>query len=433
MSLRPSAVPKKILIVAYYWPPAGGPGVQRWLKFVKYLPDFEVIPTIVVPERPNYPILDPSLEAEVSDKLNIIRIPIKEPYKLAQFISRKKTATISKGLIGDAKTQSFLERFLLFVRGNFFIPDARVAWVNPVTQFLLDYIPKHSIDTIVTTGPPHSMHLIGLNLKKHFNVKWLADFRDPWTSIGYHKQLKLLPFAQKKHKTYESDVLRAANSIIVTSQVTKLEFETITSTPIHVITNGYDEKEESQQVVLDDKFTIAHIGSLLSGRNPKILWEALSDLVAENLEFRANFQLNFVGYVSDVVLQTLESYDLIKYSSNIGYVSHSEAVSFQKKSQILLLIEIDSEATRCIIPGKLFEYMVSQRPIIALGPKGSDVAQILETTNTGNYFSYEEKDALKKLILEHYKAFTRGDLKTQPVGLQNYHRRELTKALAQLV
>ncbi|MBC3759013.1 glycosyltransferase [Hyunsoonleella sp. SJ7] len=424
---------KKVLIITYYWPPAGGPGVQRWLKFVKYLPDFKVDPIVFVPENPNYPIMDKSLETEVASDLKVIKFPINEPYKFAKWFSKEKSSTISKGIISENKRQTMVEKLMLFIRGNFFIPDARVGWVNPSTEFLLKYIPENNIKTVITTGPPHSVHLIGLNLRRKLDIKWLADFRDPWTTIGYHKQLKLTKASQKKHKNLEKQVLSNTDQIIVTSTVTKKEFQGgITWQPIEVITNGYDD-EVSEKAEMDSKFTLSHIGSLLSKRNPEILWNVLSELVSEVEGFKSDFQLNLVGFISDNVLQTIEKFDLTDYVDKVGYISHKESVMFQKKSQLLLLIEIDSEDTKCIIPGKLFEYMVSNRPIIAIGPKDSDVERIIKETNTGNYFDYTENDSLKKTILEHYSAYKSNTLKSHPIGLQKYHRKALTQLLSQLL
>ena len=199
---------KKVLIITYYWPPAGGPGVQRWLKFVKYLPEFGIEPIVYCPENPNYPIMDTSMVSEVSSTLEVIQAPINEPYKLAQLLSRSKTSDLSKGIITGQKKQTITEKLLLFVRGNFFIPDARVSWVKPSVSFLSDYIKTHKIDTIITTGPPHSLHLIGLKLKQLYSLQWIADFRDPWTQIGYHKKLKLTALSKRKHDQLESSVLR---------------------------------------------------------------------------------------------------------------------------------------------------------------------------------------------------------------------------------
>jgi glycosyltransferase involved in cell wall biosynthesis len=263
-------------------------------------------------------------------------------------------------------------------------------------------------------------------------VKWLADFRDPWTSIGYHKQLKLTTRSQQNHKKLESEVLNTADKVIVTSFTTKKEFESITNKPIEVITNGYD-KHDIGHVDLDIKFTMSHIGSLLSKRNPEVLWQVLKDLVQEHHGFSNNFQLNLVGTVSDEVLESIAYNNLSDYINNVGYLSHKESVTIQKKSQILLLIEIDSDETKGIIPGKLFEYMASNRPIIAIGPNASDVEVIIKDTNTGKYFSYNDYDALKSTILNYFSAYKKGELQSHPIGLQKYSRRNLTKTLANLI
>jgi len=424
--------PKKLLIITYYWPPAGGPGVQRWLKFVKYLPDFDIQPIVYVPENPTYPIVDEGLLNEVSDKAIILKNKIFEPYQLAGIFSKKQTQKISSGIIPAAKKQSVLEKLLLWVRGNLFIPDARKYWVNPSVAYLKKYIQENNIDTIVTSGPPHSLHLIGLKLKEELGVKWFADFRDPWTTIGYHKALKLSSYADKKHKFLESKVLNAADTIIVTSKTTKSEFQLLTQKPIEVITNGYDIENVAKQT-LDEKFTMAHIGSFLSDRNPKVLWEVLQELVTENNAFSANFQLKLIGKISQEIFESLSNYQLEAYCNNLGYISHTEAIAHQRKSQVLLLIEIDSEDTKSIIPGKLFEYMVSERPIVAIGPKDSDFAEIISSTNTGVFFTYSEKERLKKTILSYFELFLENKLLVHPIGLQHYSRKSLTEKLVNLI
>ncbi len=423
---------KKILIITYYWPPAGGPGVQRWLKFVKYLPDFQIQPIVYIPENPTYPIIDEGLLGEVSDKAIILKQKITEPYGLASLFSKNKTKKISSGIIPNKKKQSILERLFLWVRGNLFIPDARVLWVKPSVSYLTDYIKEHEIEIIITTGPPHSLHLIGLELKQKLDLVWIADFRDPWTTIGYHKALKLSSYAAKKHKFLEHKVLNTADVILVTSATTKSEFSTLTSKPIEVITNGFDvEKVESK--ILDTKFTLAHIGSFLSERNPQMLWEALSELTNVNPDFAIDLELKLIGAVSQEVIDSITKFGLIGYVNNLGYLSHKEAVSHQKSVQVLLLIEIDSEDTKSIIPGKLFEYMVSERPIIGIGPKDSDFASILKETNTGVFFTYNEKEKLKALILSHYENFKNDNLKVNAVGLNQYSRKNLTRKLVQII
>ena len=424
--------PEKLLIITYYWPPAGGPGVQRWLKFVKYLPDFGIQPIVYVPENPTYPIVDENLVNEVSDKAIVLKHKIFEPYQLASFFSKNKTKKISSGIIPNQKRQSFLDKMLLWIRGNLFIPDARVFWVKPSVKFLEKYILENDIDTIVTSGPPHSLHLIGLKLKHKLNVKWFADFRDPWTTIGYHKSLRLSNYAAKKHKKLERQVLNAADTIIVTSNTTKTEFQAITQRPIEVITNGYDTENVVKQA-MDTKFSLAHIGSFLSDRNPQLLWESLVELISEIPDFGSHLEIKLIGAVSQEVLETIAQFGLNPYLNNLGYVSHSEAIAHQRKSQVLLLIEINSEDTKSIIPGKLFEYMVSGRPIVAIGPHDSDFAEIITNTNTGVFFDYSEKMKLKSVLLGFYNQFLEGKLQSNGIGLQQYSRKSLTANLVELI
>lgn len=423
---------QKILIVLYYWPPAGGPGVQRWLKFIKYLPQFGIQPIVYCPENPNYPIIDKSLLNEIPKDVIVVKQPIKEPYRISKLFSKTNTTTISSGVIPHKKKQSVLQSIMLYVRGNFFIPDARKNWVKPSVTFLSQYVVKHNIDAVITTGPPHSLHLIGLQLKQRFGLKWAADFRDPWTTIGYHKSLKLTKASQQKHIELETEVLRTADEIIVTSTHTKNEFSSKTDRPITVITNGYD-SHSVQVEEKDAQFSLAHIGSLLSERNPIILWSVLAELIKEQKDFAKQFQLNLVGVVSDEIIESIYSFGLKKHVNIIGYVSHQDAIKFQLKSQVLLLVEIDSEDTKAIIPGKIFEYLISETPILAIGPKDSDIETIIKNTNTGSYFTYDEKEELKAQILDYYNAFKTKTLQTNPIGLQQYSRKALTKQLSNVI
>jgi glycosyltransferase involved in cell wall biosynthesis len=422
----------KVLIISYYWPPAGGPGVQRWLKFVKYLPEFGIQPVVYIPENPTYPLLDKGLQDEVNPRATIIKKRITEPYNWASAFSKKSTKDISSGIIPDKKKQSLLQRLMLWVRGNLFIPDARVLWVRPSVAFLKGYMAKHDINTVITTGPPHSLHLIGLQLKKEKGIKWVADFRDPWTTIGYHKELKLSNAAAKKHKELEHEVLNTADHVIVTSPTTKKEFEAITAKPVTVITNGYDVENIGRQTP-DEKFTLAHIGSFLSERNPLALWQALQELIAENEAFKQAFQLKLIGAVSAEVLASINSAGLAGFVNNMGYVSHNTALAEQRKSQVLLLVEINSEDTKCIIPGKLFEYMAAERPILAIGPEGADLAEIIKATNTGMFATYSEKEKIKNTLLEFFGQYKDRSLKAHAIGLQYYSRKSLTAKLAELL
>jgi len=422
---------KRALIVTYYWPPAGGPGVQRWLKFVKYFKEFGVEPIVYIPENPNYPLVDENFSAEIPSNVEVIKHPIKEPYRFAKFFSKKKTKQMSSGII-PKKDSSAIEKLMLYVRGNFFIPDARVGWVKPSVKYLSDYLENNDVDVVITTGPPHSLHLIGKQLKKELNVKWIADFRDPWTTIHYHKSLRLNKTSEKKHKALEAAVLNTADVVTVTSPTTKKEFEEITNKPIEVITNGFDITEEVNYN-RDLKFSISHIGSLLSERNPKNLWYILAEICKKNTSFKKDLELKFAGAVSDEVKESLSEFNLDENSKFLGYVSHFEALKLQNESQVLLLVEINSAETRAIIPGKLFEYLAAKRPIIALGPYKSDIEAIVDETKSGRFFDYSEDKELKNEILRLYKQYKTGDLQVASEGVDRFSRKQLTKQMSALI
>ncbi|MGB5379075.1 glycosyltransferase family 4 protein [Muriicola sp.] len=419
---------KKVLIVTYYWPPAGGPGVQRWLKFIKYLPENGIEPILYIPKDPHYPITDSSLIKEIPEGLTIYRNSIWEPYKLASLISSKKTKRISSGII-KTKKPSFSERMFLWIRGNFFIPDARRSWVKPSIKFLSEIITKEKIQTVITSGPPHSLHLIGVGLKQKHALTWIADFRDPWTSIGYHKALRLTGKSQKKHQVLEHRVLNEADKILVTSKATETEFRAKTTRPISVITNGHDTAYEGG-AILDTGFTISHIGSLLSERNPAVLWRVLSELAWDHSSFKQALQIKLVGVVSEEVLNEIKKYDLESALEVMSYVPHEEAVLLQRSSQILLLAEINKDETRGIIPGKLFEYMSARRPILAIGPPGWEAAEMIRETKAGKVFTYEDAQELKETIWEWFMAYQNKSLQMPVTGIEKYSRRELTKKLA---
>lgn len=321
---------------------------------------------------------------------------------------------------------------MLWIRGNFFIPDARKNWVKPSVKYVSGILEKENIDTIITTGPPHSVHLIGHHLKQQIGIKWIADFRDPWTSIGYHKKLKLTVKSQRKHKKLEHLVLNAADKIVVTSKTTKKEFLAITDKSISVITNGYDYDYEGD-ASLDSKFTISHIGSLLSGRNPENLWKVLSELIQDNEQFARNFKLQLAGVVSDDVLHSIYVSGLKDNTELKGYVSHKEALKIQRESQILLLVEINSRETTGILPGKLYEYMEARRPILAVGPSDWDASAIITETKSGAFFDYFSETHLKNVILEWFDAFQNNSLNLDSTGLEKYSRRELTGELSKLL
>ncbi|RDK85415.1 glycosyltransferase family 4 protein [Marinirhabdus gelatinilytica] len=422
---------KRVLVITYYWPPAGGPGVQRWLYFVKYFRDFGIDPVVYIPQDAHYPLRDESFLAEVPSDIEIISQPVNEPYKFAKWFSRKKTKEMSSGIIAK-NNLSAIEKMMLYVRGNFFIPDARVGWVKPSVTFLKKYLSENPVESVVTSGPPHSMHLIGLQLSEETKIPWLADFRDPWTTIHYHDSLRLTESSKRKHKQLEAKVLQSANAITVTSPTTKKEFEAITQRSVTVITNGF-ERRETITPQLDKKFSLAHIGSLLSERNPTVLWEVLDELASEIEGFREDLEIVLAGVVGDGILKSLSNFGLSQNLRNVGYVSHKEALQLQHNAQLLLLLEIDSPETRAIIPGKLFEYIRAERPIIALGPKGSDIQQVVKESGSGDFYISAEKEKLKDAILSYYNDFKGEGVGNISTNISKYTRKHLTEQMATLL
>lgn len=421
---------KKVLVITYYWPPAGGPGVQRWLKFVKYLPSFGIQPIVYVPKNPNYPVLDDSLNREVPNSIKVLKKSILEPHQLGVLVSKKQIKTMSTGIIADEEKQSKIQKLMLYARGNFFIPDARVLWVKPSIKYLQGVLQKEKIETIITTGPPHSLHLIGMGLKSKLpNLKWIADFRDPWVNIDYHSQLKFTKHTQQKHEKLELQVLQKADQVLVTSFKTKYEFEEKTSTPIDIITNGYDEVEQ-MDIDLNEAFSIVHTGSLLSTRNPENLWAVLAELVNENKHFKQFFELHLVGKVSQVVLDRIEEFGLKEYVYLDGYLSHQASIKVMHQAQLLLLVEANNNKKCGIIPGKLFEYLMAKRPIVAIGPKEWDVEQIIDETKAGKVFNYQNQASLKEQINLYFNSFLKGKLNINTKDISHYSRKNLTEKLS---
>lgn len=428
---------KKILIITYYWPPAGGPGVQRWLKFAKYLPEFGWKPIIFTPENPSYPLIDESLMKDVPEDLEIIKTKIWEPYQLAEKLN-KSNKKFKAGQFDVGNNQSWKSKLSIWVRGNFFIPDARVFWVNPSVKFLEQYLKINNIDVVVTSGPPHSLHLIGLSLKKTFpNMRWIADFRDPWTEISYYKHLKLTNRSDKKHRQLESEVFKNADITLATSYTDAENFRKNGANAL-CITNGFDESDSSNSQTLKPsnsptKFTLSYIGVLEQLRNPENLWKALHDLVKTNTDFAEDFRLKFVGRIDDKILKSIENSSLKNHIENLGYLQHDKAIDEMWNSEMLLITNFPNEFSKGIIPGKIFEYLATGKQIISFGPNDADVAKILDETNAGKHFGYQDFETIKQFILEKFELWKAGNLLENAGSIEQFSRRNLTKQLSEIL
>lgn len=433
---------KKILIITYYWPPAGGPGVQRWLKFAKYLPEFGWKPIIYTPENPSYPLLDETLMKDVPENIKIVRTKIWEPYQLAEKLN-KSNKKFKAGQFDVGKNQSWKSKLSIWVRGNFFIPDARVFWVNPSVKFLEKYLKENNIGTVVTSGPPHSLHLIGLGLKNKMpELKWIADFRDPWTEISYYKHLKLTKSSDKKHRQLESAVFKNADITLATSYTDAENFRKAGANAV-CITNGFDESDsgkkaegqnsEKANLQIRQAFTLSYIGVLEQLRNPENLWKVLDELIREHAEFAADFKLKFVGRIDDKILQSIENSSLKNHILNLGYLAHGEAVEEMQHSDMLLITNFPNESSRGIIPGKIFEYLASGKQILSFGPDKADVAKILEETQAGKHFGYQDTEMVKKFILEKFNVWKNGDLLENTQHIDQFSRKNLTRQLTEIL
>ena len=419
---------KKVLIITYYWPPSGGSGVQRWLKFSKYLRDFNIEPIIYTVDNPSYPIKDTSLESEIPLDLEVLKQPIFEPnFFLSIFGNNKKKE--SAGFLNPNPT--LLGRFFQYVRANYFIPDARKFWIKPSVKFLSNYLKNNEIDVVITTGPPHSMHIIGLVLKDKFKIKWISDFRDPWTEIDYFQQLPLTKKANKKHHQLEQEVLEKSDMVIVVGETMKKKFLKHNHN-IEVLTNGFDSYENSLTIELDSNFSITHVGSMNTDRNPTILWEVLYEISSENIDFKNNLRIKFIGKIDDTVIQDIQVFNP-KNIVRIPYLDHKEVRKYQASSQVLLLSINQVPNAKGIITGKIFEYLQAKRPILGIGPEDGDAAAILKKTNAGNIVGFNNKIELKAAVLKLYKDFKEEKLFVKSINIEQFHRKNITRQLAQVI
>ena len=423
----------KVLIITYYWPPSGGAGVQRWLKFVKYLRNFGWEPVIYTPFNPEFPVIDATLAKDIPNGIEVIRTPIWEPYAFYKKITGKKSnAQINSGILNEIRTPGLFERLSVWIRGNLFIPDARKFWINPSVRFLIKYLKENPVDAIVSTGPPHSMHLIALNLKKRLNIPWLADFRDPWTDIDYYKDMKISAFADKKHKRLELQTITNCDAMVVVSQEMKVNYEKMGGNNVHLITNGFDPDDmEIKDVVPDSKFSVSHIGSLPPGQNLKGLWQVLSELGDTLPSFRSDLEIKLVGKVDQSILDDISVFNLSDLLTRIDYVDHDKVALLMKQTAVLLLvINKDSPNAKGILTGKFFEYLASGRPILAIGPTDGDLAGILKETQAGFISEYDDLESIKKIVLEMYERYLQSNLTNNLKGIGKYSRNDLTAELS---
>ena len=423
---------KKVLIITYYWPPSGGAGVQRWLKFAKYLPEFGWEPHIYTPLNPEAPAQDFSLEKDIPSGVVVVKKKIFEPYSFYKKFTGKK-GNVNAGFLSEDKDsrKKFTEKISVWIRGNLFIPDARVMWVKPSVRFLKKYIKDNDINIVVSTGPPHSMHLIAMNLNNTLNIKWIADFRDPWTNIDFYKDLMLSHYSDRKHHRLEKQVLQSAGEVVTIGNTMASELEAVRGSKVRVITNGYDGADFRGLKPQPDSeiFNITHVGSINTDRNHRIFWDALSQLSRENKDFNKKLRLTFVGKLDYSVYEDLEKSGLKEKTKIVSYVPHNEIVNYLFRANCLYLPLNNTPNAKGVLSGKFFEYLATGIPIAGIGHPTGDAADIMKETKAGEIVGFNDVKAFKTLIFQMFK----GDFPEPDNNLrEKYSRFELTKKLTEL-
>lgn len=428
---------KRVLVISYYWPPSGGSGVQRWVKFAKYLPAQGWQCVVYTPENPELLAVDRTLENDVPDGTEVLKTRIFEPYSFYRKLLGGKSA--SEGGSNEvnpvnSQKKTFLQRLAMKVRGNFFIPDPRVLWVRKSVRFLKDYLRDHPVDVIVSTGPPHSMHLIAMKLSRECGLPWIADFRDPWTKMFYFKHLELSGWARLRHERLEKQVLDNATVVVAVSPIVQEEFRSMTETPVELITNGFDEDDFADALVEDDGyFNITHTGLFAADGNPDVLWKVLSEKCADDEEFRRMLRIRLVGKTDRDIVRSILEASLAENLIDNGYQPHPVAVKEQKSASLLILPLRKEPEYRATLPGKLFEYLASGRPVLGIGQPDGAMAQILRQSGAGQTFDWDDYDGIAKFIDGSWEAFRNGTLQVDVEGTEQFSRRSTARKMAELM
>ena len=426
---------KKVLIVTYAWPPSGGSGAQRWLKFVKYLPDFGWDPIIVTPENPQFIVQDTAFVKEVqSMKIKVIKIPIWEPYglfkKLSQYMCQTKAFT-DPSTMADKQKNCF-NQLACWIRGNMFIPDAKIFWIKPATKKIIKIIQAQSVDVMVTTGPPHSLHLIGWRIKKA--LPWLADFRDPWSTWDMLQYFRLTPLAKYWHQCLEKKVLTKADKVLTVSKSWQADLQKTAGNKVAVVTNGFDEADfinYKGDGYCFSQFSISHMGLLNGFRNLSVFWQVLAACCKEDTDFHNTLIVNLIGQITPEIKQDIPATVASKVRL-VPYLPHAQIIQAYEHSTVLLLIQNQSHNIQGHIPGKFFEYLGAKKPILLLGNEKSELADLIQYLKCGVVCNWQDKvgirQALKKLFQDH-----RQGKKLPVANIKAFTRKNLTRQLAKLL
>lgn len=407
--------------------------MQRWLKFSKYLRDFGWEPIIYTPEVENYAIKDESLLKDIHKDQLVLKTPIWEPYGIYKMLTGSKDSqTVS--FLNEEKKPGLMQKASQWIRGNFFIPDSRVFWVKPSIAYLSKYLTENKIDALVTTGPPHSLHLIGLGLKKKLGIKWLADFRDPWTNIDYYEDLYLTRWADRKQKQQEHSVLRSADIVVSVGYTLAEELKILGANNCQVITNGYDHEDyDLGPSSIPQEFTFTHVGLLSGPRSHKALWRAFANLIKENKEAQTDLKIKLVGKTDISVIEDIKESGIYSNLEKVKYVKHEEVAEIQRNSFLLLLPVNRTPNSKGIVSGKIFEYLASGRPTLCIGDTDGDAARILDKANSGHTFHFDDEKGITDFLKRKYSEFKQTQQDYRPVNVKEYSRKALTQKMAELL
>lgn len=428
---------KKVLIITYHWPPMGGGGVQRWLKMSKYLRGYGWEPVIFTVSDNEISIYDESLVKEIPKGVETIRVPIWEPFGLYKSLTgKKKDEKVQPGFLDEGSGNKMLQNLAYWIRGNVFIPDAKRFWIKPARQALNKYLDSNQVDAIVSTGPPHTTHMIALAARLKHQVPWLADFRDPWTFVDYYDKLKLSRYADRRHHVLERKVIETADKTVTVTWSWAEEFNRMNfNKRVEVVTNGYDPADFDQggSVDLDHTFTITHIGSMNADRNPKALWPVLKKLVKEDKAFDEKLHIKLIGPVDHAIFKSIEEYGLSEKLEHIKNLPHEEVIPHLQSSPVLLLPLNDTPNIAGVVPGKLFEYMGAKRPILCIGKPDGDAARIITEASAGQVHDFADQAGVEKSLREFFHQFSQGHLQVRSTGYRKYGRDKLAGQICTLL
>jgi hypothetical protein len=423
---------RKVLIVTYYWPPAGGAGVQRVLKFAKYLPQFGWQPIILTVKNPDSPVIDNTLLTDVPKDCIIYRTKAVEPFELYKKLTgKRKEDKIPSDVLAESKNQSALERFLRWVRLNLFIPDAKIGWKYYAVKKGVKIARQEKVDIIFSTSPPPTVSLIAKEIAEKVNLKWVADFRDPWMEIVHYQNVKRNYFTKLIDGKLEKSVLKKADILVTISKdIVELFKSKVGEKEYAIIPNGFDESDFS--VVNKEEntfFTIAYTGVITQTRIPRVLFSALNKLIfTDKIK---NIKFNFAGKYCNEFIEEIKKYNLDKYFNLKGFVPHHESTAILQNADILLLIVDNVPNNKGFLTGKLFEYMGTKKPIFAIGPVDGDAHEFIKKSNSGAMVGYDDEEGAYKLLKELYDAWETGSHKFT-YDVEQFSRRNLTKKLTEV-